>query len=97
MRVVDFMVSKAEGVGVVSVKEPEGDDGDGGNSVAPHERRKLGLFTAVASPNKKPNEATKRLLASGVFGWSSSRKTDKNKGPAVLAIWEVFQQAFDRF
>ena len=43
------MLSMAEGVGVEPVKEPEG---DGGNSTAPREKRKLGPFAAVASPQK---------------------------------------------
>ena len=83
MKVVDLMVSMAEAVGLEPVKEPEG---DGGSFTAPREKRKLGPFAAVASPSKKPNEATKRLLASGVFGGSSSSKTGKSKGPAVLTM-----------
>ena len=92
-KVVDLMVSMAQGMGEEPVKEPEG---DGGKSTAPREKRKLGPFAAVASPNKKSNEATKRLLASGVFGGSSSSKTDK-KWPAVLTMREVCQHEFDRF
>ena len=97
MRVVDLMMSMAEGVGVEPMKEPEGDGGDGGNSNAPRKKWKLASFAAVVSHNKKPNEAIKRLLASGVFHGSSSRKMDKNKRPAVLTMREVCQQEFDRF
>ena len=97
MRVVDLMVSMVDGVGVEPVRGPEGDGSDGGNSTAPHEKRKLGPFAAVTFPNKKSNEATKRLLARGVCGGSSSSKTDKNKGPAVLTTREVCQQEFERF
>ena len=93
-KMVDLMISMAEVVGVEPVKQPEG---DGGNFTAPREERKLMAFAAVASPKKKPNKATKRLLSSSIFGGSSSSNADKNKGPAVLTMREACQQEFDRF
>ena len=92
-KAVDLMVSMAEGVGVEPMKEPEDDGGDGGKATAPRGKRKLGLFTTVASFSKKPNKATKQLLASGVFGGSSSSKTDQNKGSAVVTTRKVYQQS----
>ena len=75
------MMGMAEGVGVEQMKGPEGDGGDGGNSTAPREKRKLGPFAAVTFPSKKSNEATKRLLASGLCSAGArARKRTRTRG-----------------
>ncbi|CAM9415993.1 unnamed protein product [Sphacelaria rigidula] len=97
-KVVDLMASMAEGVGDGQEKEPQGNGGNGdngGKSTALGEKRKRGLFSTVTPSSKKTSEATKRFLASGVFGDCSSNT--KNMGPVVLTTRQICQQEFDRF
>ena len=93
-KVVDLMVSMAEGAGMQAEEQPDSDETTSSNK----RKRPAGLFTTPSVSKKQDDEQAQRMADSGLFGDDSEGDGDSdNTGPCKLTLREVCQQEFDRF
>ena len=93
-KVVDLMVSMAEGAGMQAEEQPDSDETTSSNK----RKRPAGLFATPSVSKKLDDEQAKRMADSGLFGDDSEGDGDSdNTGPCKLTLREVCQQEFDRF
>ena len=93
-KVVDLMVSIAEGAGMQAEEQPDSDETTSSNK----RKRPAGLFATPSVSKKQDDEQAQRMADSGLFGDDSEGDGDSdNTGPCKLTLREVCQQEFDRF
>ena len=93
-KVVDLMVSMAEGAGMQAEEQPDSDETTSSNK----RKRPAGLFATPSVSKKQDDEQAQRMADSGLFGDDSEGDGDSdNTGPCKLTLREVCQQEFDRF
>ena len=93
-KVVDLMVSMAEGAGMQAEERPDSDETTSSNK----RKRPAGLFATPSVSKKQDDEQAQRMADSGLFGDDSEGDGNgDNTGPCKLTLREVCQQEFDRF
>ena len=93
-KVVDLMVSMAEGAGMQAEERPDSDETTSSNK----RKRPAGLFATPSVSKKQDDEQAQRMADSGLFGDDSGGDGNgDNTGPCKLTLREVCQQEFDRF
>ena len=93
-KVVDLMVSMAEGAGMQAEEQPDSDETTSSNK----RKRPAGLFATPSLSKEQDDEQAQRMADSGLFGDDSEGDGDSdNTGPCKLTLREVCQQEFDRF
>ena len=93
-KVVDLMVSMAEGAGMQAEERPDSDETTSSNK----RKRPTGSFATPSVSKKQDDEQAQRMADSGLFGDDSEGDGNgDNTGPCKLTLREVCQQEFDRF
>ena len=93
-KVVDLMVSMAEGAGMQAEERPDSDETTSSNK----RKRPAGLFATPSVSKKQDDEQAQRMADSGLFGDDSEGDGNGDKtGPCKLTLREVCQQEFGRF
>ena len=92
-KVVDLMVSMAEGAGAETEEQPDVDDTEPSNK----RERPAGPFPGAGVSKKQDDAMIERMAASGLFGDDSGEDSGDVTGPSKLFLRDVCQQEFGRF